>query len=137
MIQLTTIAISATSQQYLVNVVENLCQAFCLNGGIQPTGGVTFTKVSQETVGTQTVVTINAAGTVAYKPQNMCRSVVRQFNEQFKVAFIGAENAVPSISLSQLNTQISPEYVSDKRCNLAYGVSMATPLTITATFPAA
>lgn len=29
MIQLTPIAIAATSQQYLTNVVENLCQAYC------------------------------------------------------------------------------------------------------------
>lgn len=43
MIQLTPIAIAATSQQYLTNVVENLCQAFCADNGIQPTGIVNFT----------------------------------------------------------------------------------------------
>ena len=61
MIQLTPIAIAATSQQYLTNVVENLCQAFCADNGVQPTGIVNFTVAEQQTVNTQTIVTINAA----------------------------------------------------------------------------
>ena len=50
MIQLTPIAIAATSQQYLANVVENLCQAYCANNGVQPTGVVNFTVAEQQTV---------------------------------------------------------------------------------------
>lgn len=134
MIQLTPIAIAATSQQYLANVVENLCQPFCSTGSIQPTGGVNYTVVEQNTNDTVTTVTINAAVTVVYQPKNSCRSVVKQFTEQFKVAFVGAENAVPTIAITTLNTQISPENV--KCCNRAYAVSLATPVTITATFPA-
>ena len=49
MIQLNPIAIAATSQQYLANVVENLCQPFCSTGSIQPTGGVNYTVVEQST----------------------------------------------------------------------------------------
>lgn len=47
MIQLTPIAIAATSQQYLTNVVENLCQAYCAENGVQPTGIVNFTVAEQ------------------------------------------------------------------------------------------
>ena len=132
MIQLTPIAIAATSQQYLTNVVENLCQAYCADNGVQPTGIVNFTVAEQSTVNT---VTINAAVLVAYTPKGSCRTVTKQWVEQFKVAFIGAAGAVPTISLTPLVTQVTPENV--KCCNRAYGVSLATPLTISATFPAA
>ena len=129
MIQLNPIAIAATSQQYLTNVVENLCQAYCADNGVQPT------VAEQSTVNTQTTVTINAAILVAYTPKGSCRTVTKQWVEQFKVAFIGAAGVVPTISLTPLVTQVTPENV--KCCNRAYGVSLATPLTISATFPAA
>lgn len=135
MIQLTPIAIAATSQQYLANVVENLCQAYCLTDSVQPTGNVTFSVASQQTNGTQTVVTINAAVTVTYQPKGYCKSVVRQYNEQFQVAFIGAAGAVPTIALTPLTTVVTADNI--KCCNKAYGVSLATPITIAATFPAA
>lgn len=135
MIQLNLIAIAATSQQYLTNVVENLCQAYCADNGVQPTGIVNFTVAEQSTVNTQTTVTINAAILVAYTPKGSCRTVTKQWVEQFKVAFIGAAGVVPTISLTPLVTQVTPENV--KCCNRAYGVSLATPLTISATFPAA
>lgn len=137
MIQLTPIAITATSQQYLVNVVENLCQPYCATGSIMPTGGVSYTVLEQTTVGTETVVTINAAVSVLYTPKGSCRTIPKQFNEQFRVAFIGAQGAVPTIALTPLQTVISPDNIKDKcSCNLAYGVSLATPLTIAATYPA-
>ncbi|WP_293738944.1 hypothetical protein [uncultured Parabacteroides sp.] len=135
MIQLNPIAIAATSQQYLTNVVENLCQAYCADNGVQPTGIVNFTVAEQSTVNTQTIVTVNAAVLVAYTPKGSCRTVTKQWVEQFKVAFIGAAGVIPTISLTPLITQVTPENV--KCCNRAYGVSLATPLTISATFPAA
>ena len=135
MIQLTPIAIAATSQQYLANVVENLCQAYCLTDSVQPSGNVTFSVASQQTVGTQTVVTINSAVTVIYQPKGYCKSVVRQYNEQFQVAFIGAAGSTPTIAITPLTTVVTAENI--KCCNKAYGVSLATPVTITATFPAA
>ena len=135
MIQLTPIAIAATSQQYLTNVVENLCQAYCADNGVQPTGIVGSEMCIRDRVNTQTTVTINAAVLVAYTPKGSCRTVTKQWVEQFKVAFIGAAGAFPTISLTPLVTQVTPENV--KCCNRAYGVSLATPLTISATFPAA
>lgn len=134
MIQLTPIAIAATSQQYLTNVVENLCQAYCVGDGAQPTGIVNFTVADQYTVNTETIVTVNAALLLTYTPKNSCRTVTKQYLEQFKVAFIGAVGKVPTIALTPLVTRITPENV--KCCDIAYGVSVATPLTITATFPA-
>lgn len=62
MVTLAPITIAATSQQYLVDIVRNVCQPYCATGSIMPTGGVTFSVLSQTTTGTQTVVTINATG---------------------------------------------------------------------------
>lgn len=135
MVTLAPIAITATSQQYLVNIVENLCQAYCATSAVQPSGTVTFTVLNQQTSGTQTIVTINAAVNVTFTPRGMCRAVSRQFSEQFQVAFIGAEGQVPTIALTPLATVASNEYV--KCNNNGYGISLATPLTIAATFPAA
>lgn len=55
--------------------------------------------------------------------------------EQFQVAFIGTAGQVPSIALTPLATIVSNENV--KCNNKAYGISLATPLTIAATYPAA
>ena len=134
MIQLTPIAIAATSQEYLVRVTENLCQGYCLTDSVQPSGVVNYTVAGQTTTGTQTIVTINAAVMVTYKPMNCCKSVVRQYSEEFEVAFIGAANAVPTISITPQTTIVGT--TSIKCCNRAYGVSLSTPITIAATYPA-
>ena len=134
MIQLTPIAIAATSQEYLARVTENLCQGYCLTDSVQPSGVVAYSVTGQNTTGTQTIVTINAAVMVTYKPKNCCKSVVKQFNEQFEVAFIGAANAVPTIAITPQTTIIGATNI--KCCNRAYGVSLSTPITIAATYPA-
>ena len=134
MIQLTPISIAATSQEYLSRVVENLCQAYCLTDSVQPSGSVAYSVTNQNTTGTQTIVTINAAVTITYKPKGCNKSVVKQFSEEFEVAFIGAVNAVPTISITPQTTIVG---VADiKCCNRAYGVSLSTPITINATYPA-
>lgn len=133
MVQLTPISIASTAQQYLVNVVENLCQAYCTGNAVQPTGVVNFSVAGQQTEATQTIVTINAAVTVTYQPKGCCKSVVRQFNEQFQVAFIGTAGQVPTVTVTPLATVVSETNV--KCGNRAYGISLATPLTIGVTFP--
>lgn len=134
MVTLAPIAITATSQQYLVNLTENLCQPICSNGAKNITGGVNFTVTSIQNNNTQTIVTINAAATMVYTPVGSCKSVVKQFKEQFQVAFIGAANTTPTIALTPLNTDFDTTNI--KCCNKAYGVTISTPLTIAATFPA-
>lgn len=134
MIQLTPIAIAATSQEYLARVTENLCQGYCLTDSVQPSGVVNYTIAGQTTTGTQTIVAINAAVVVTYKPKGCTKSVVRQYSEEFEVAFIGAANAVPTISITPQTTIVGATNI--KCCNRAYGVSLSTPITIAATYPA-
>lgn len=134
MVTLSPITIAATSQQYLVNLAENLCQPICSDNAKGITGRVNFTVTSIKNNNTQTIVTINAAVTMVYTPVKGCKTVVKQFNEQFQVAFIGAANAVPTIALTPLNTEFDTTNI--KCCNKAYGVTISTPLTIAATYPA-
>ena len=134
MIQLSPISIAAASQEYLARVVENLCQGYCLTDSVQPSGSVVYSVTEQNTTGTQTIVTINAAVTITYKPKGCNKSVVKQFSEEFEVAFIGAANAVPIISITPQTTIIGVANI--KCCNRAYGVSLSTPITINATYPA-
>ena len=134
MVQLSPIAIAATSQEYLVNITEKLCQPICSDGAKNITGGVNFSVVSVNNNNTQTIVTINAAVTFVYTPVRGCKSIVKQKSEQFQVAFIGAANTTPTIALSQITTQF--DTTKEKCCNQSYGVTVSTPLTITATYPA-
>lgn len=134
MIQLTPIAIAATSQEYLARITENLCQGYCLTDSVQPSGVVNYTIAGQTTTGTQTIVAINAAVVVTYKPKGYTKSIVRQYSEEFEVAFVGTANAVPTISITPQTTIVGVTNI--KCCNRAYGVSLSTPITIAATYPA-
>lgn len=135
MIQLTPIAIAATSQQYAARIVENLCSAFCLTDAIQPSGNVTYTVSSIKAVNGTTFVTIDANGSIQYVPKgcNGCRTKTKMFNEEFVLAFVGT--GTPTISITQGSEVQAAENV--KCCNRAYGWSITTNLTVTATFPTA
>lgn len=130
MIQLNPIAIAATSQQYAVRVVENLCQAFCLTDSVQPQGNVTYSVGNIEVVNGTAYVTIEANGSIVYKPKDSCCARTKLFNESFVVAFVGT--GTPTITLTQVAGPQASENV--KCCNRAYGWSIVANLTITATF---
>lgn len=133
MIQLTPIAIAATSQQYASRIVENLCSAFCLTDAIQPSANVKYTVSSINVVNGTAFVTIAANGVIQYVPKgcNGCRTKTKMFNEEFVLAFVGT--GTPTISITQGSEVQAAENV--KCCNRAYGWSITTNLTVTATFP--
>ncbi len=134
MINVTPIAITATSQEYACSVVENLCQAYCLAQSIQPQSAVSYSIASQETISGTTFVTVQATGTVTYQPRNAkccCKPQVKMFTESFDIIFKG--NGTPALALTQGVTSRAPANV---KCNgNVYGYSMVTDVTITATFP--
>ena len=130
MIQLTPIAIAATSQQYAVKVTENLCQAFCLTNNVQPQAQVNYSVASINVQGGTAFVTINATGNVMYQPQGSCCTKTKLFNESFVVAFVG--EGTPTIALTTAGEVQAAENV--KCCNRAYGWSITSNLTIAATF---
>ena len=132
MIKLNPISVSATAQQYAVEITENLCQAYCLTNGVQPQGEVSFvvgqTKVSNDIA----YIEILANGSVVYQPKcGGCNSKVKQFSESFWVGFVGT--AIPTVAI----TATTPIQQADnvKCCNKAYGWTMVQSVTITATFP--
>ena len=130
MIQLSPIAIAATSQQYSVKVVENLCQGICTTDAVQPQATVTYSVGGIEVNNGTAFVTINAAGNIMYQPKGCSRTQVKLFNESFVVAFEGT--GTPTIDLVQGAEVQGAENV--KCCNRAYGWGIATNLTIDATF---
>ena len=135
MIQLTPIAIAATSQQYAARIVENLCNAFCLTDAVQPQGNVTYSVSSIKVVNGTAFVTIEANGSIQYVPKGCgtCRTKTRMFNESFTLAFVGT--GTPTVTITQGSQTQAAENI--KCCNRASGWSITTDITVTATFPAA
>ena len=132
MIRINPISITATTQQYAVELAANLCQLFCLTDSVQPQGSVTFSVGQIKVVDGIAYAEILANGSGTYIPKcGGCNSKVKQFSESFWVGFVGA--GVPSVAL----TPTTPLQLADnvKCCNKAYGWSMVQSLTITATFP--
>lgn len=132
MIKLNPISVSATAQQYAVEITENLCQPFCLTSAVQPQGEVSFvvgqTKVSNGIA----YIEILANGSVVYQPKcGGCNSKVKQFSESFWVGFVST--AIPTVAI----TATTPIQQADnvKCCNKAYGWTMVQSVTITPTFP--
>ena len=135
MIQLTPIAIAATSQQYAARIVENLCSAFCLTDAVQPQGNVTYSVSSIKVVSGTAFVTISANVSIQYVPKgcNPCKVRTRMFNEEFVVAFVGT--GTPTVTITQGSQIQQAENI--KCCGRAYGWSITTNLIIAATFPTA
>ena len=132
MIKLNPISISATAQQYAVEITENLCQPFCLTSAVQPQGNVTFSvgqiKVSEGIA----YVELLANGSVVYQPKcGGCNSKVKQFSESFWVGFAGT--AIPTVAITATTSIQQADNV--KCCNKAYGWTMVQSVTITPTFP--
>lgn len=134
MITMNPIAITATSQEYAINVTENLCRGFCLTNAVQPQGTITYSVDNINVVNGTAFVTITGSGNITYIPIGCdnCGTRIESFSESFVVAFVGT--GTPTISLTQGPSAQSAENV--KCCNKAFAWSITTDLTIDATFPA-
>lgn len=134
MIRINPISITATTQEYAVEIAENLCQPFCLTSEVQPQGSVTFSTGQIKVANGIAYVEIIANGNVVYNPMcGDCASKVKQFSESVWLGFAGT--SVPTITL----TQTTPLQMADnvKCCNKAYGWKIITTINVLATFPAA
>lgn len=132
MIRISPISITATAQQYAVELTENLCQPICLTNGVLPNGEVSFSVGQTRVNDGIAYVEIIANGSITYLPVGCgCNSKVKQFSESFWVGFVGT--AIPSVAL----TTTTPIQLADNvKCNnRAYGWTMVGSVTITPTFP--
>ena len=131
MINVTPIAISATSQQYAVSITENLCQCYCLNATVQPQADVKFSVASQQVLNGMTYHTILAKGSITYMPRGnnprcCCRPLTRMFTESFDVIFATAETAAPTLTVGE-----TLESAANVKCNgNVHGYNLLTPVTI-------
>ena len=119
MIKLNPILIAATSQEYVAQLTENLCGAFCLTDSIQPQGNVTYSVAGINVVNGTAFVTIAANGSITYVPKGACgcRTKTRMFNEEFVVAFTGT--GTPTVTITQGSQMQQAENI--KCCGRAYG----------------
>lgn len=131
MINVTPIAISATSQQYAVSITENLCQCYCLNATVQPQADVKFSVASQQVLNGMAYLTILAKGSITYMPRGnnprcCCRPLTRMFTESFDVIFATAETAAPTLTVGE-----TLESAANVKCNgNVHGYNLLTPVTI-------
>lgn len=133
MIKFNPISITATAQQYAAEITENLCAPYCLTTAVQPQGTVTYSVGQVRVSEGIAYVEVLANGSIVYHPKcGGCNSKVKQFSESMWVAFEGT--GVPTIAI----TATTPIQLADNvKCNnTAYGWTMVSSVTITATFPA-
>lgn len=130
MIKLNPIAITATSQEYAVEVSEKLCQSYCLTSSVQPQGTMTFSVGQVKVSNGIAYVELMCNGSIIYRCGG-CTSRVKQFSESVWLGFAGT--AVPTIAVSAA----TPIQMADEvKCNnRASGWTMVSGVTVTATFP--
>jgi len=135
MIELTPIAISATSHQYLMALSEGICPPQCANSIIQPV--VTVQAIATNIVNPDAAVaqiTTKVSGTITWTPSGSGNAVVRQFSEIIHDGFAGA--TVPTVAYALGTVPVVQLQKFNCCSNFAKGVVITLPITITPTFPA-
>lgn len=97
MVRITVIPVStATSQQLMVEITEELCKKVCVNAGRVLSGSVQFSAGTPEVLNGVALVPITATGAfVMAGACGKCGGDVRHFAERFTVPFVAtATNAV-------------------------------------------
>lgn len=141
MITITSIPLgtaSVSSMSLLVQLKENLCQAYSTNSSTQPQSDITFkagTATTQAvTVGDTTVyntmLPIIVTGTITYLPKGTCRVVTKLFTETFTVAFSGLTTSPTTFTINVGQQTKEPSNI--KCCGRAYGYTINTAINITA-----
>lgn len=132
MIKLSPISISATAQQYALEITEKLCAPFCLSSDVLPQGTITFSIGQVKVTDGIAYIELLANGSIVYHPKcGGCNSKVKQFSESAWVAFTGT--SIPSVALT---TTTPIQLASNVKCNnTACEWSMVSSVTITPTFP--
>lgn len=129
---------SVSSISLLVQLKENLCQAFNTNSSVQPQSSVTFTAGTATTQavpsGGTTVynamLPITATISITYQPKGQCRAVTRLFTETFTVAFSGLTTSPTAFNIAV--GQQTKEASNIKCCGRAYGYTINTAINVTA-----
>lgn len=129
MIKISVIpASTATAQELLVEITENVCRPYCINSTAKPTGTVTFTIANKRVMGGITLAQIIASVTVVNPSVDGCGCATTQvMTETFEVAFTASGTNVISI-VPGLTTLTEPTNV---KCCKAKGIKLITTLAAT------
>lgn len=117
---------SATTEELLVEITEQLCRPFCVNSMAYPTATVTFTASPVSVINGNAVFTVFANVTVTSADGKSCGCAHTQvFTETFDLAFNeGTTNVVTLTPGTEV--RVAPAYV---KCCKAGGVKLVTSLT--------
>lgn len=117
---------SATTEELLVEITEQLCRPFYLNSMAYPTAAVTFTTGPVSVINGNAVFTVYANVTVTSASTKPCGCAHTQvFTESFDLAFNeGTTNVVTLTPGTEV--RVLPTFV---KCCKAGGVKLVTSLT--------
>lgn len=118
---------TATEQQLLVEITENVCKPYCINSENLPTGNVSFSVGAVRVVNGIAIATIVAKVTIAAPVKNCGCAQTMVHTEAFDVAFTAT--ATNAIALAEgVTANVTPAFT---RCCKARGVRLTTTLTVT------
>lgn len=128
MIQITTIpASTATSQQLLVEVTEQLCSKVCVNQGRIISGTIQFSVGTPTIMNGVTIAPITATGTIVTSSEDSnCGGNTVNFAERFEVPFtsVGTNTVTVAPGVSNVVT------FANVRCCHATKAKLTTTITV-------
>ena len=120
----------ANQVSLLLNFREKLCQPFCIDSSIQPTGTVEYTVGTLQLNGTTVFVPVTARVQVIMPTVCGCNAKTQLFTEQFYVAFPGYTALPTAATVTSVGTlQNGANVVCGKA--YAYSINDAIQVTIT------
>lgn len=119
---------TATSQELLVEITENVCRPYCVENSVTPTASVTFEVGRVRVVNGNAIAPLIAHVTVMTPASGGCGCAKAQvFTEVTDIAFV--ESGTNEVTLAEGASVVqTPAYV---KCGKAYGVKLTTTLTAT------
>lgn len=127
MIEITTIpASTATSQQLLVEVTEQLCSKVCVNAGRIISGTILFSVGTPTIMNGVTIAPITATGTIVMSSDDSCGGNTVNFAERFEVPFTSVGTNTVTVAPGVSNVV---EF-ADVKCCHATKAKLTTTITV-------
>lgn len=128
MIEITTIpASTATSQQLLVEVTEQLCKKVCVNEGRIISGTIQFSVGAPTIMNGITIAPITATGTIVMSEScASCEGNTVNFAERFEVPFTSVGTNVVTVAPGVSNVVT----FADVKCCHATKAKLTTTITV-------
>lgn len=120
---------TATEQELVVEITEDICKRMCVNSGANISGNVSFAASTPRVVNGIAIVPITATGVIVVNGQSCkgCNTKVRHFSETFEVTFTAT--TTNAVTLVAGDTSVV-DYVNVSCCH-TNKARLTTTLTVT------